>query len=87
MTPKDQGDLAELQRAVRQQLGKAATARVSNSVVKRFASYDKNGDEQLSRDEVPRQLRRFFGRLDKNGDGVLSLEEAKILGSFSRRRP
>ena len=86
VTPKDQGDLAELQRAVSQQLGKAATARVSNSVVKRFASYDKNGDEQLSQDEVPRQLRRFFGRLDKNGDGVLSLEEAKILGAFSRRR-
>ncbi|MGK0300370.1 MAG: hypothetical protein ACI89X_001238, partial [Planctomycetota bacterium] len=86
VTPKDQDDLALLNRAIQKQRGNAATTRVRNSVVNRFAGYDKNGDDKLSKDEVPRQLRRFFDRLDKNGDGALTLSEAKGLGAVTRRR-
>jgi hypothetical protein len=86
VTPKDEGDLDQLNQAIRQQRGDAAATRVSNSVVNRFAGYDKNGDERLSKDEMPRQLRRFFERLDKNGDGSLTLAEAKVLGTLTRRK-
>lgn len=86
VTPKDEGDLDQLNQAIRQQRGDAAATRVSNSVVNRFAGYDKNGDERLSKDEMPRQLRRFFKRLDKNGDGSLTLAEAKVLGTLTRRK-
>tara|TARA_R110002072_G_scaffold4174_7_gene29603 strand:+ start:6567 stop:8045 length:1479 start_codon:yes stop_codon:yes gene_type:complete len=85
VTPADEGDLKSLHRAIRSQRSNAATTRVTNSVVNRFASYDKNVDGKLSKDEVPRQLRRFFARLDKDGDGALSLAEAKGLGALTRR--
>ena len=86
VTPKEEGDTRGLEQAIRQHLRTSMTGRKPISVADRFASYDKNGDEQLSPDEVPQQLRRFFGRLDKNGDGVLSLDEAKVLGALQRRR-
>ena len=86
VTPKDEGDLQKLERALRQHLRKSMSGRISSSVEDRFAGYDKNGDGQLSPNEVPQQLRRFFSRLDKDGDGLLSLEEAKVLGALQRRR-
>lgn len=40
-----------------------------------FARLDKNGDQQLTSDEVPARLRTTIRRLDKNQDGVLELSE------------
>lgn len=44
-----------------------------------FQRLDKNGDGQLTRDEIPQERSRFFERLvrnaDKNEDGKLSLDE------------
>lgn len=37
--------------------------------------YDKNKDGQLTRDELPPELRPAFDRLDKNKDGKVSREE------------
>ncbi len=44
-----------------------------------FKQLDKNGDGQITADEMPQEHKRLFERLvrmgDKNGDGKLSLEE------------
>jgi len=40
-----------------------------------IARQDSNGDDKLSRDELPERMRRFFGRLDRDGDGFVSKEE------------
>ena len=77
VTPADEADLKTLQRGIREHQRASATTRVRNSVTNGFADLDKDGDERLSEKEVPRRLRRFFGRLDKDGDGFLTLDEAR----------
>lgn len=37
----------------------------------RFKAADKNGDGQLSKDELPEQLREHFEKIDANGDGSI----------------
>mgnify|MGYP001206617562 CR=1 FL=1 len=48
-----------------------------------FARLDRNGDQQLSDDEVSRVM---FKRLDKNEDGVITLDEMKLGERFRLRR-
>jgi len=40
---------------------------------------DKNGNGTLSEDEVPKQLKNFFGRIDMNHDGEIDASEAAVL--------
>lgn len=52
---------------------------------KRFDRYDKDRDEQITRDEYLTARRKAFAKLDANGDGRLSFEEwgAKTLTKFA----
>ncbi len=53
---------------------------------------DKNGNGTLSEDEVPEQMKQFFGRIDRNQDGEVDADEAAVLvarmsgGGEGRRR-
>ena len=47
-------------------------------MVARLMAYDKNGDQQLTLEELPGRMRRMMERGDKNSDG--SLDEAEIRG-------
>jgi hypothetical protein len=40
---------------------------------------DKNGNGTLSEDEVPEQMKQFFGRIDMNNDGEVNASEAAVL--------
>lgn len=49
-----------------------------------FKRWDRDGDGQLTRDELPEPLRPNFGRVDRDGDGKISPEEH---AAFLNRRP
>ena len=55
--------------------GARANRQQGGAVRQRFQQLDRNGDGQLTPDELPRP--RLFRRLDANGDGVLTLDEAR----------
>jgi mono/diheme cytochrome c family protein len=84
VTPADEADLATLQRAVREQPRQGAQSRVAQKVESRFDALDRDGNGTLSKQEVPRTLRRFFARLDRDGDGQLTLDEARALAGLRR---
>lgn len=45
-----------------------------------FKRLDRNGDGQLTQDEIPPALREALKRLDSDGDGIITLEEARRAG-------
>jgi len=47
-----------------------------------FAQLDKNLDDLVTRDEVPKRFKFLFDQLDKNQDDVLNFEELKALKSL-----
>lgn len=49
----------------------------SDEMVKSLMAFDKNGDGQLQRDEVPERMRGLFDRGDSNHDGVLTQDEIR----------
>jgi hypothetical protein len=44
-----------------------------------LSQYDRNGDGQLSADEVPSQLRGMLRGTDQNGDGRLDAQEMQSI--------
>ena len=52
-----------------------ASARAQQPEKSRFDRWDKNGDSQLSKDELPEALRKNFDRIDRDGNGSISREE------------
>ena len=52
-------------------------------MLRRFLSLDKNGDEKVSREEMPDRLQGMLERFDKDGDGALNEQE---LGEAIKRR-
>ena len=46
-------------------------------MLRRFLSLDKNGDEKVSREEMPDRLQGMLQRFDKDGDGALNEQELK----------
>jgi len=54
----------------RQNIGSRET--VANRLVERFRQFDRDGDNKLSRQELPVAL---FNRLDTNKDSFMTLEE------------
>lgn len=54
----------------------------ADSVVARMMTFDKNGDGQLTRDEVSdERLHRLFDRADANHDGTVTRQELTALAS------
>lgn len=51
----------------------------SNAIAQKsdFQKWDENGDNRVSRSELPKQLRGNFARVDSNNDGFISLDEHK----------
>ncbi len=77
VVPADEADLETLQAAVgKKNLGRFAP-RIEEQVDARFAALDTDRNGTLSKNEVPANLRQFFGTLDKDADGKLTKEEAK----------
>lgn len=54
----------------------------------RLASYDKDGDGKLTKEELPERMQRRFDAMDTNKDGVIDADEQKAAAenSGSRRR-
>ena len=50
-----------------------------DEIVTELLAFDRNGDGQLSRDEVPERMQGLFARGDANQDGVLSRDELRQL--------
>lgn len=50
-----------------------------DEMVKQLLEFDKNGDGQLSKSEVPERMSGLFERGDTNKDGVLSKDELRKL--------
>lgn len=50
-----------------------------------FSAWDRNGDNFLSKDELPERARSNFGKADGNSDGRISLD--KHIAFLQRRRP
>jgi acetyl esterase/lipase len=64
-----------------------ATAFAQPDPRENFDRWDRNGDGQLSRDELPSGVRGNFGRLDANGDGAVSRGEHDDFVRRVLRRP
>jgi Ca2+-binding EF-hand superfamily protein len=59
-----------------------------DEVVKQLLEFDKNGDGQLSKAELPERMQGLFARGDANKDGVLSKDELrKIAEAQSANAP
>ncbi len=58
---------------------------VANGQDKTFQNWDKNGDKQLTREEVPERFRGNFDKVDANKDGVISLEEHRRVMQSGQR--
>jgi Ca2+-binding EF-hand superfamily protein len=52
-----------------------ATANINAELVKTLLEFDKDGDFQLTRDEVPARFQGLFERWDANKDGKLTRDE------------
>jgi hypothetical protein len=50
-----------------------------DELVKRLLEFDRNGDGQLSKEELPERLQGLFARGDANKDGILSKDELRKL--------
>ncbi|MBI1760131.1 MAG: EF-hand domain-containing protein [Acidobacteria bacterium] len=50
-----------------------------DEIVKELLEFDRNGDGQLSKDEVSERMQGLFARGDANQDGVLSKDELRKL--------
>ncbi len=48
--------------------------------------FDKNGDQQISKDEVPERMQNNWDRMDQNGDGVLDQQEVTAIQQRMRDR-
>jgi Ca2+-binding EF-hand superfamily protein len=46
-------------------------------MVKTLMAFDKNGDGQLTREEVPERMQGLFERADINKDGILTADEIR----------
>lgn len=57
-----------------------------DEIVKQLLEFDKNGDGQLSKSEVPERMSGLFERGDTNKDGVLSKEELRKLAEAQAGR-
>ena len=58
-----------------------------DEMVKQLLEYDKNGDGQLQKSEVPERMLGLFERGDTNKDGVLSKEELRKLAEAQSAGP
>ena len=58
---------------------RGANGPTPDEMVKELLAFDKNGDGQLSKDEVPERMQGLFVRGDANQDGVLSKDELRKL--------
>lgn len=52
-----------------------------DEMVKQLLEFDRNGDGQLSKDEVPERMQGLFARGDANQDGVLTQDELRKLAA------
>ena len=76
VVPSDESDLQALVAAVRtKQLTSAVDPsrmeEVMSQAEQRIKQFDKNGDNKVSKDELPPRMQGMFDFLDRNGDGVL----------------
>ena len=53
--------------------------RMAAAFVDHFMSYDRNKDDQLSKDEVPEQMQSLLTRADKDDDGMATRDELMTL--------
>jgi Ca2+-binding EF-hand superfamily protein len=49
----------------------------ADDIVKTLMAFDKNGDGQLTRDEVPERMQGLFERADADKDGILTTDEIR----------
>jgi Ca2+-binding EF-hand superfamily protein len=87
--PKREADYRALRRGIRAQMRRSSERSVRgilDSLAERVKGYDKNADGKVTKDELPRQLQRWFDRLDRDGDGALDDKELEALGNLFRRR-
>lgn len=59
----------------------AAISATVASAQSRFEQWDKNGDGQLAKEELPAPLQKNFKRVDLNGDGFISRAEDEAIRS------
>ena len=78
--PVNQEDYAALKASIRSQrfTGRGVNRQLGG-LADRLKGLDKNKDGKISKDEIPRELRRLVLRLDTNKDGVIDEEELKAL--------
>ncbi len=62
----------------------AAQQRQAPRQTQRFRNWDKNGDGELTRDELPERIRQNFDRVDANSDGVITPDEDKAFRDRGR---
>lgn len=53
--------------------------------IERLRSFDKNGDNKISKDELPQPMQRIMDRADTNGDGLLDEQELKKMAEHFQR--
>lgn len=56
------------------------------TVAEMIERLDRNGDDQLSREELPPEARDMFGRLDLDGDGFIDQVDAQRLEAARAKR-
>tara|TARA_R110002049_G_scaffold72490_6_gene187415 strand:+ start:109688 stop:110794 length:1107 start_codon:yes stop_codon:yes gene_type:complete len=61
-----------------------ATGLHAQQIDERFTQWDRNNDNQLTKDELPKNPLAFFAQMDANGDGAVTREELKSF--FASRR-
>jgi Ca2+-binding EF-hand superfamily protein len=59
--------------------GRGGNVMSADEEVQRYMTLDKNGDNQLSREEVPARMQGLFSRADRNSDGVITREEIETM--------
>ena len=57
------------------------------SFAERLMGFDKNGDEKISKDELPERMQRILERVDTNKDDALDKEELKKMAVQFGRGP
>ena len=51
-----------------------------------FATFDKDGDGKISKEEAPEAMKERFERMDRNGDGFIDKDEQEAVMNFIRQR-